>query len=141
MARPRTNPLLAALIAELPAKGEAFPSDRQRAWLELMAMALAATYGGEVVRLGAGAVASPAAEEPKSPASKFKAAPAKAGPAHPFVIDEQGYAKNKAGKRILPAEVTSEIHDLRGMDGDMKTIIWADGSTGLNGRDLTITAA
>jgi len=61
-------------------------------------------------------------------------------PKFPFYIDEQGNALNGAGKPIKASEVKGDLVDLRGMDGDVKTIKWADGSTGLNGADLTIVA-
>jgi hypothetical protein len=42
---------------------------------------------------------------------------------------------------VLPKDVTGEIYDTRGIDADLRTITWADGTTGLNGADLTITSA
>ena len=64
-------------------------------------------------------------------------------PRYPFIIDQSGFARRGTGDRnaVRPDEVTDTIYDMRGIDGDMKTIVWADGSTGLNGRDLTIVAA
>lgn len=82
------------------------------------------------------AAPKPAAAAPPPPAPKAK-------PVYPFIIDEQGYARKGKGdkRRITPDEVTDALYDLRGLEGDMATIRWADDSTGLNGRDLTIVAA
>ena len=77
----------------------------------------------------------PASAKPNPPAKR-------PDPVYPFIIDKDNVAKNgKTRKPVLPREVTDILYDLRGLDGDMKTIIWADDSTGLNGRDLTIVAA
>ena len=76
-----------------------------------------------------------------APAKPAAAPPKPAAPRYPFLIDEMGFARNGKGKRIMPAEITDTLYDTRGLDGDLKTIIWADGSTGLNGKDLVIVAA
>jgi hypothetical protein len=55
-----------------------------------------------------------------------------------FIIDEAGYVKRGSGQRVDPSEVSDIIHDYRGEAGDLRAIIWADDSTGLNGADLTI---
>ena len=75
-------------------------------------------------------------------ASAVKPRAPKPEPSYPFVIDQSGFARRGTGNRnpVRPDEVTDTIYDMRGMDGDMKTIVWADGSTGLNGRELTIVA-
>ena len=83
-------------------------------------------------------------DEAQKLASVVKPRPApapKPAPSYPFIIDHDNLAKNgRTKKPILPSEVTDALYDLRGMDGDMKTITWADGSTGLNGADLSIVA-
>ena len=62
--------------------------------------------------------------------------------AYRFMIDENGVVmRTKDGKPVLPGDITSEIYDVRGQAGDLRSIIWADGSTGLNGADLTIVGA
>jgi hypothetical protein len=141
MARPKSipsDPLIAALIAKLPAPGSEFPVDRQIAWLNLMATALGVIYGGDAAaKLSASA--NPVA--PAANATKPSPPPPPAKPKYPFIIDEMGFVRNAKGKRIKPDEVTDTIFDLRGIDGDLKSIVWADDSTGLNGRDLTISAA
>jgi len=131
MARSKRDPLIAAMIAKLPNGGE-WPVDRQLAWLNLMAMAFGTVYGGDAAaQLGNKASAAPA--------PTFKPVE-KAKPRFPFYIDEQGKARNIYGTPIKAHEVKGEIVDLRGMDGDVNTIQWADGTTGLNGADLTIVA-
>lgn len=135
MGKAKLDPLLAALIAKLPASGTPWPESGQQAWLNLMAMAFGSVYGGEVK---AGAVSQRmSGVVPTKPAAAIM--PAK--PKYPFVIDETGYARNAKGKRITAAEVTDVLYDLRGIDGDVNGIIWADDSVGLNGADLTISVA
>ena len=78
---------------------------------------------------------------PPAAASSATPVPAKPkAPSYPFIIDEHGYVRDKKGKQVLPSQVTDAIVDLRGELGDLREIIWADGSQGLNGADLTITA-
>jgi len=130
MARTKRDPLIAAMIAKLP-DGE-WPVDRQLAWLNLMAMAFGTVYGGDAA---AHLIRIPAS------AQTFKPVVVKPKPQFPFYIDEQGAARKQDGSPVKASEVKGELVDLRGQDGDMKTIRWADGSTGLNGADLTIVAA
>ena len=141
MAKPKSDPLLAALIAKLPDDKD-WPVERQLAWLNLMAMAFGAVYGGDAAaRLKA---------EPYTPLvldrrdvldmrSVNPPAP-KPKPKPTFYVDVDNYARKTNGDRIVASEVHGPLVDLRGLDGDMKTIIWADDSTGLNGRDLPIMA-
>ena len=138
MPRTKSDPLLSALIAKLPPSDTDWSVDRQLAWLNLMAMAFGAVYGGDAAaRLGI-----KAGEQQKASAAHMPSAPLRQ-PArnYRFIIDEAGYVRNGKGKRILPSDVTEAITDLRGMDGDLRTIVWADESTGLNGADLTIHTA
>lgn len=131
MPRLKSDPLLAALIKKLPVPGNEWPVEQQLAWLNLMAMALGAVYGGDAAaKLGKAEVKPvfmPVQQRPKAP---------KGG----FYIDDEGMVRDGKGKRVLPKDVTSEIYDTRGEMGDMRAIIWADDSKGLNGADLTITA-
>jgi len=130
MARPKRDSLIAAMIAKLPEDGD-WPVERQLSWLHLMAMAFGTVYGGDAAsHLGKANLPSPQTLKPVV-----------VKPQHPFYIDEKGFAKRQDGTRIKASEVKGEIIDLRGQDGDMKTIQWADGTTGLNGADLTIIAA
>ena len=135
MSRPKTDQLLTALIAQLPPAGQDWAVERQDAWLDLMRTALRMRHGG-----GVPAPAMDVYTHLKGTAA-LKPAP-RPKPTYPFIIDEQGFAKNgKTQKRIMPSEVEGDLFDLRGMDGDMKTITWADDSTGLNGVNFNIAAA
>lgn len=141
MARTKRDPLIAAMIAKLPDGGE-WPVDRQLSWLNLMAMAFGTVYGGDAA---ARLVHLP---QPSYPTRDdvIAAMPPKlrdvyTKPQFPFYIDLDGNALNKHGKPINAKDVQGELVDLRGMDGDVKTIRWADGTMGLNGADLTIVAA
>ena len=120
MARPKRDPLIAAMIAKLPEAGP-WPVEAQKAWLDLMAMTFGLVYGGSVAPF------KPVVQKPLAPQ-------------YAFYIDADGKAKNKSGKPITAKDVKGELFDLRGQDGDVKAIEWADGSTGLNGADLTIVA-
>lgn len=127
--RPKIDPLMAALIAKLPPAGSDWPVDQQAAWLRLMAMAFGTVYGGEVIFTG-----KPVASVPIQPKAKPSIG-------HPFLIDEGGFVRNaKTHKRVSPDQVDGSIFDARGQDGDMRTIIWADNSTGVNGKDFVISA-
>ena len=139
MARPK-NPLIQALIAELPDANTDWPVEKQLSWLNMMAMALGVVYGGDAAKR------IEDNSKPAEPASKLAAPPQptqKKIPKYdyPFVIEHNGHVLNAKGNRVLPTDVTSAIHDLRGEDGDMGTITWADGSRGLIGADVTIVAA
>lgn len=130
MTRPKRDPLIAAMIAKLPEGGE-WPVERQLAWLHLMAMAFGTVYGGDAAaHLGS-----------KQPAPQTFKPIVVNQPQFPFYIDMDGQARNRVGKPINAKDVQGDLVDLRGQDGDMKTIRWADGTTGLNGADLTIIAA
>lgn len=128
MPRHKIDPLLAALIKKLPA-GNEWPVDRQLAWLNMTAMAFGSIYGGDAAqRLG---IKPEKIEPPKFEPVKRR---------HPFIIDEKGYVKRGTGERIMPKDVAGEIFDMRGFDSDLRAIIWADDSTGLNGQDLMIVS-
>lgn len=136
MARPKAaDPLIAALIAKLPAPGANFSADEQKAWLRMMAMAFGVVYGGDV--------AASLEDNGKNP-PVTRAAPSapKPKPSFPFIIDAEGFVRRGNGNkaRVKPDEITDTIYDLRGMDGDLRAIVWADDSTGLNGRDLNIAS-
>lgn len=117
MPRLKSDPLLAALIKKLPAPGADWPVDRQLAWLRLMAMAMGAVYGGD-------AAVQFIKEQPAQP-------PKLTTIEHAFYIDKNGYARKAGGKRVLPTDVKNEIVDLRGIDGDVTAITWADDTTGV----------
>ena len=140
MSKPKTNPLLAALIGELPPAQTQWPVERQLAWLHLTAQAFGVVYGGDAAAQLANKIV---ADQPKAAAQPTPPAPPPkpAAPVYPFIIDQQNFVRKGKGKkeRVLPGEVTDIIYDLRGMDGDIGTVVWADDSVGVNGRDLTIT--
>lgn len=138
MAKAKLDPLLAALIAKLPPQGSQWSDAQQLAWLNLMALAFGSVYGGEVTKL-VGPSAPQAAGVTPTVAPAKPATPKK--PNYPFYIDETGYARSSKGKRVTASEVTDVLYDLRGIDGDVNAIIWADDSIGLNGSDLTIAVA
>lgn len=135
MPRPKSDPLLSALIAKLPASGEDWPVDRQLAWLNMFATAMGVVYGGDAAaRLGAKPAPVVVTTAPPKPRHNPAAG-------HPFIIDKNGFVKRaEGGKRVLPDEVDGTIFDTRGIDSDLRTIIWKDNSRGLNGRDLTIVS-
>jgi hypothetical protein len=129
----KTDPLIAALIAKIPPSEAEWPVDGQLAWLRMAAMAFGAVWGGDAVSVFAGKPTpsfGPVTVPKRSPSL-----------GHPFLIDEKGLVKNaKSGKRVNANEIDGTIFDMRGQEGDMRTITWADNSTGINGKDLTITA-
>jgi hypothetical protein len=138
MAKPKTDPLLAALIAKLPAAGTEWPVERQLAWLQLMAMAFGTVYGGDAVGQFGGKPPTPAPAKPKpteKPDVKFARLTG-----HNFMIDMEGYVRRANGDRVLPADVVGSVFDTRGALGDLRTIVWADNSIGLNGKDLVISS-
>ena len=135
----QSDPLISALVAKLPDPGTDWPVERQLAWLKMMAMGFGVVYGGNVaVLLQGDGEAAPAVQSKAPPAP---ALPAKPKPiVHKFVIDKDNYVKRGTGQRVMPSDINSEVVDLRG-EGELSTIVWADGTIGLNGADLTITAA
>lgn len=138
LSRIKKDPLLQALIDRLPQEAN-WPVERQLAWLNLVAMAFGTIYGGDAAQ-HLGIKVEPLAMEPvATPAPKKPAKPKQ--PDYPFIIDKGGFVLRGNGEPVLPSDVTGPIHDLRGQDGDIRSIIWADGSMGLNGADLTISAA
>lgn len=121
--RAKRSPLVNALIAEIPAAGTPWPPDQRAAWLDMMGRAFDIAWGNS-------------APPPPAPA-----APTRLVAKPPFYIDAHGAARNRKGKAIMPGEVEGNLVDLRGMDGNPATIIWADGTVGLaEAGDLTITA-
>lgn len=124
--RKHSNSLLAALIEQLPADGP-WPVEQQKAWLHMTAVAFGVCYGGNVAAsLFAG-----------SPVAAFKPAV----PRNTCYISPEGAVLTAAGKPAMPSDIRGPIVDLRGPDGDISTIVWADGSTGTLGLDLTIGAS
>jgi hypothetical protein len=150
-----TDPLLAALIAKLPASGAHWPVERRAAWLKMVWMAFDVVYAGgagdaeaEMPNFLAAGVAFNtsmrttgfAAVEPTAATAIAVAA---ADPRlNIYYIDRDGHARRGDGKPVMPAEVTDVIHDKRGEHADLAAITWADGSRGVpRGRSLEIAAA
>jgi len=142
MARPKSaDPLIDALIKKIPPAGTEWPVEKQMAWLNLMAMSFGAVYGGDVAsRLdGEGPRTVPAAQ-PASNVSTLPSRKPKLNP-HKFYVDEEGYARRNNGDRVMPRDVGDTLYDHRGVDGDMKTITWADDTQGVSGFGGTVVAA
>lgn len=118
-----SDPLIAALFAKLPTPGTNWPEERQQAWLKMMAMGLSVVYGGSLAEPDAPVTATPPtnATTPKPAPPKIK---------YQFMVDEQGFAVRANGKRIMPSDISDVLYDLRGEEGDLRAIIWADESTG-----------
>lgn len=148
------DPLLAALIGKLPPGNASWPHAKRIAWLELMFKAFDVVYenDGAVIEMpkflpGAGAMA-----DATMATTIMKAAPA-ATPAaeppfrqmggHAFYIDKKGRACRAGGGQIMPAEIPAGeiVYDLRGEAGDLGAIEWQDGSTGVRGLQVSISAA
>lgn len=128
------DPLIAALIEKLPQQCD-WPVEQQMSWLRLMAMAMGHVYGGEVAscldnqRAGTQA----AAQSPPASVASPSFSSEKIIERHRFVIDKSGMALDtKRGEAINPEDIEGDfIVDERGIEGDVKTILWADGSTGI----------
>lgn len=137
---PAINPLIGAVIGELPAPGSEFPVERQKVWLRMMAMALSTVYGGDVAASLDEPAAAPAPKAATpAPAAAAAPPPAPKKPDYPFYVSRDGYAYNKKGKRITADQVTDVLFDLRGEAGDPNAIVWADETVGLNGRSIDIS--
>lgn len=143
------DPLLAAIIARLPAAGKEFPPAAREVWLQLMSMGFDLVYGGPA----GGGMSSHQLRSPvdRSPAPKpAKVAPAKKAkprsgrppvPMPEFYIDQEGYARNERGDRVLANQVAGILTDFRGAEGDLGAIIWADDTRGVRGKRLDIHGA
>lgn len=145
------DPLLAALVAMLPARGSLWPLDKRAAWLQLVSKAFELNYdsGGEPVVLpeflAAGTVDSASSQLVKTASQIDSAPPApfvKPPPARPtFYVDLQGFARRGANdERIMPGHINDTLFDLRGEAGDLGAITWSDDSRGVRGLQLEISA-
>jgi hypothetical protein len=143
MARPKSaDPLIEALIKKLPPSDTEWPVEKQIAWLNLMALAFGTLYGGDAAaRLtAADAPRRRGAAPPASNVSTLPSRKSKPNP-HNFYVDHEGYARRNNGDRIMPKDVRDTLYDHRGIDGDMKTITWADDTQGIGGLGGTVVAA
>jgi len=139
-----SNPLLVAMVWQLPLVGSAFPGAARRKWLEMMAMAFDVAYGLEDAPLPEArpaAAAAPAAAPPAPPAAPKRAAHLVAG--CDYYVDQEGYARCDVqsgpdgiplatpGRRPLAGEVGEEvIYDYRGAARDRATVVWGDDAIG-----------
>lgn len=130
-----------ALIGELPEPGTDWLVEKQVAWLDLMGRAFGIVYGGDAARQFAAKPEYPVATTAVQPA-KFGVVKKPKQADYEFIIDEGGYVRNsKTKEQLSPSTVAGKtVYDMRGIDGDPKTIIWADGSKGLNGADINISS-
>jgi hypothetical protein len=137
LARPKKNPLIQALIAELPDAGTEWPVEKQIGWINMMTMAFGIVYGGDAAQQ----MTAQDVKQAASPA-KFGAVKKPKAASYEFIIDEGGYVRNgKTSEQLSPTDVAGKtVYDMRGMDGDMSSLIWADGSKGLNGADINISS-
>lgn len=117
--------LILAVLEKIPNTGAAWPKAKRKVWMGLIEQAfeLAFSEGGEAVA---------ATEEPKPKADPRSA--------YRFYIDEDGVVRNVNGDPVSASQVDDTIYDVRGIDGDVGSIMWADGKRGLNGADVMITA-
>lgn len=141
----RESPLIQALFEQLPGPSLEFSSEQRIAWLEMMSHAFTIVYGGAVggnmqTTKVPGAVRAAVAKKPAKP--KGPAKQSKAALLEPdFYIDKDHYARKAGGERITIGEAEGKLLiDLRGEFGDLLKIIWADNSTGIQGKQLDIAA-
>jgi hypothetical protein len=128
-----------ALIGELPEPGTDWPVEKQIAWLDLMGRAFGIVYGGDAAQQ---MTAQAQDVKPVASQAKFGAVKKSKPASYEFIIDEGGYVRNgKTSEQLSPSDVAGKtVYDMRGMDGDMSSLIWADGSKGLNGADINISS-
>jgi hypothetical protein len=111
------------------------------AWLGMMAMAFGIVYGGDATQQMTTKSDARDVQSATSP-TKFGAVKKSKPATYEFIIDEGGYVRNgKTSEQLSPDDVAGKtVYDMRGMDGDMSSLIWADGSKGLNGADVNISS-
>lgn len=131
----KRDPVIAALIAKLPAEHAPFTRAQRVNWLRQVAMAFDGAYGVELqifVDVDAPMVLPGA---PLDLPNVLKPAPPPiAAAAEPdeirYFIDISGYARRSPGnERVRPVDVPNgtEFEDERFGDKDIGTIKWADG--------------
>lgn len=156
MPRPKKqifDPLIQAMIDRLPKPGDAFPRVERERWLALMKANMDLVYGstGDEPTMadllerhgGANFAERTVTRLPRhgdgdtTPVAK----PFKPNKVPDFYVDETGVCLNKKGDRIMPEDIKGKdarLVDLRGPDGNIDIIVWADDSTGLQG-DVLVT--
>ncbi len=149
----KRDPVIAALIAKLPAEGGQLNRAQRANWLRQVAMAFDGAYGvlpaiaidasAETIISGGPAKVS-SIQEPSAPPPPISAA------AEPdeirYYVDAEGFARKEPGRtRIRPVEIPNgcELEDERVDDDSLDTIKWADGvwPPGAYPRPITIVKA
>lgn len=164
------DPLIAAVIGKLPTSSTSWTPEHREAWLRMMTNAVDVVFGGPAGAPMARpqpqrSAPSTPAPAPRAPAqtpparATSPATPAKAKPKKKkggkrrtrvlqssvriekmFIVDEQGFARDETGARILQGDVNNTIYDKRGEAGDLGAIVWADNTRGVAGYRFDIAA-
>jgi hypothetical protein len=148
----KRNPLIAALLEQLPADGT-WPRGARVNWLRMMVMAMNQAYG-EATEIVIDPVERESirivnalhtiSQQLTSPAGVDVAPTRKALPAPPHIyIDHDGFVRQSPGDLQVTKEAIGAldvIYDYRGETGDLGSIIWADGSRGVVGVRADISA-
>lgn len=141
------DPLIAALIAKLPAPGSEYSRGEREAWLRMMVAAFDLAYGpvGELAGIPALALMREAVGTPAAngqPANGQPAAPApvrQAHAGHDFYVARDATVCNAEGVPVLLEDVPPDqmIFDYRpvpaGEFRDLDALVWADGRRGTAG--------
>jgi hypothetical protein len=133
----RRDPVVAALIAKLPADGGRFSRAQRVNWLRMFAMALDGAFGVELpigidaapdVTISGGIIDMPSILKPAAPPAPIAAS------AEPdeirYFVDAEGFARVEPGRaRIRPGDIPAGLvlEDERDGDDALDTIKWADG--------------
>jgi hypothetical protein len=136
----KAHPVVSALIETLPAPGSPFGAAERQAWLGMMETAFTLAYG-PIEGKAMPKTANAPVPVPKAKVARKPRAPKPLGPTGPrFYVDTDNCAKRAGGEPVSPHEVVDELVDLRGMNGDLATITWADGMVGIpKGLQLNVT--
>ena len=151
----KRDPVIAALIAKLPAESGQFTRAQRVNWLRQIAMAMDGAYGVQasipIDSAAAELVMSGGLVEMPNPIAAKPASPALiAAAAEPdeirYYVDRDGFARKEPGNaRIKPFEVPpgETLEDEREGDDELDTIKWADGQwpPGAYPHPLTIVKA
>jgi hypothetical protein len=137
MTRAKHDPLLAALIAKLPADADQWPRGDRIAWLQMMAMAFNVVYGpcgGIHVAPEAACDGRDVAEDDGATAALHGTADRHAAPAQPavaqrFYVDRDGFAMGDGrplAMEDLPAGAILWDERVGIESGDVNAILWRD---------------
>lgn len=144
----RPNPMIAAVLKEIP--GPESTRAQRVAWLRMVAMSMDTIYGaadGGPIELP-DFLGVPLPHNPSIALPAQAAAPAPPKPAvrlvEPprFFIDRDGFARQAPSMEPITAGQLGgdTIFDDRGEFGDLGSIVWADGSRGVLGLQISISA-